>query len=65
MKQLAVNTALLQIGREVFPVYGDDDTGFSILAEDLSPLNPKVLYESLDELFFALVNLNITPEGLA
>jgi hypothetical protein len=33
---------------------------------DLTPDTPKwVRYDSLDELFFALLNLNVMPEGQA
>ncbi len=62
----AVNTRLLQVGTEVFPVYGDERSGWSMDPVDLAPEVPKWLrYESLDELFFALLNLNVTPEGRA
>ena len=61
-----VNAMLLQIGLEVFPVYGDEASGFSIDAGDLHPLSPKQYrYRSVDELFFALVNLNLSQEGQA
>lgn len=62
----AVNTQLLKIGLEVFPVYGDEKSGWSVDAGDLYPQIPVWFrYRSLDELFFALVNLNISPEGQA
>ena len=62
----AVNTRLLKVGLEVFPVYGDERSGWSMDPIDLTPDTPKWLrYESLDELFFALLNLNVTPEGQA
>jgi hypothetical protein len=61
-----VNTRLLKVGLEVFPVYGDERSGWSMDPIDLTPDTPKWLrYESLDELFFALLNLNVTPEGQA
>lgn len=61
-----VNTKLLKIGLEVFPVYGDDRSGWSMDPIDLAPEVPRwIRYESLDELFFALVNLNVGPEGQA
>jgi hypothetical protein len=61
-----VNTRLLKVGLEVFPVYGDERTGWSMDPIDLCPDTPKGLrYDSIDELFFALLNLNITPEGNA
>ncbi|MGD0947701.1 MAG: hypothetical protein ABSA52_09735 [Candidatus Binatia bacterium] len=62
----AVKTQLLQVGLEVFPVYGDEKTGWSVDAGDCYPQMPSWFrYRSLDELFFALVNLNISPEGQA
>ena len=61
-----VNTKLLKVGMEVFPVYGDDSSGWSMEPGDLGPETPKWLrYESLDELYFALVNLSVAPEGQA
>jgi len=61
-----VNTRLLKVGLEVFPVYGDERSGWSMDPIDLTPDTPKGLrYDSLDELFFALLNLNVTPEGQA
>ena len=62
----AVNTQLLKVGLEVFPVYGDERSGWSMDPVDLAPEAPKwARYESLDELFFALLNLNVAPEGRA
>ncbi len=61
-----VSTRLLQVGLEVFPVYGDEGSGWSMDPVDLTPDTPKGLrYDSLDELFFALLNLNVMPEGQA
>jgi hypothetical protein len=61
-----VNTRLLKVGMEVFPVYGDERSGWRMDPVDLTPDTPKWLrYDSLDELFFALLNLNVTPEGQA
>jgi hypothetical protein len=61
-----VSTRLLKVGLEVFPVYGDERSGWSMDPIDLTPDTPKWLrYDSLDELFFALLNLNVTPEGQA
>ena len=62
----AVNTKLVKVGLEVFPVYGDERSGWSMDPIDLNPETPReVRYASLDELFFALVNLNFSPEGQA
>ena len=64
--QVAVNAQLMKIGLEVFPVYGDESSGFSVDPGDLYPQMPAWFrYASLDELFFALVNLNVGPEGRA
>ena len=62
----AVNAQLIKVGLEVFPVYGDEASGWSLDPVDLAPNKPKAFrYRSLDELFFALVNLNLSPEGQA
>jgi hypothetical protein len=55
----------VQIGAEVFPVYGDEKTGWSLDLGDLCSQMPKYRYRSFDELFFALVNLKVAPEGQA
>lgn len=61
-----VNARLLQVGLEVFPVYGDERSGWSMDPIDLRPDAPKWMrYDSLDELFFALLNLNVMTEGQA
>jgi hypothetical protein len=61
-----VKARLLKVGMEVFPVYGDDRSGWSMDPVDLTPDTPKWLrYDSIDELFFALLNLNVMPEGRA
>lgn len=62
----AVPTTLLKVGLEVFPVYGDESSGFSMDADDISPaVSGQFRYRSIDELFFALVNLNCSEEGNA
>ena len=64
--QGAISTTLLKIGLEVFPVYGDESSGWSMNADDFAPSSPALFrYQSLDELFFALVNLNVSEEGQA
>jgi len=61
-----INAQLMKIGLEVFPVYGDEVSGWSVDPVDLAPGQPRAFrYPSLDELFFALVNLNLSPEGEA
>jgi hypothetical protein len=57
----------LRVGGDVFPVYGDDLRGWSPRAEDFwgfVACSPYV-YTSLEELFFALVNLCVGPGGEA
>src|SRR3972149_4954736 len=62
----AINAQLMKIGLEVFPVYGDDTSGWSVDPVDLAPGQHNAYrYRSIDELFFALVNLNLSPEGQA
>jgi hypothetical protein len=63
--QAAFGRTFLRIGREVFPVYGDDVRGWSPRPADfrgLAACSPYV-YASVDELFFALVNLCTAPRG--
>jgi hypothetical protein len=63
---VAVNARLLKIGAEVFPVYGDDESGWCVDPGDLYPEVPTwCRYRSYDELFFALVNLHVGVEGRA
>ena len=56
----------LRIGKELFPIYGDEVRGWSPHAGDFGALadGAPFLYASLDELFFALVNLKTTGCGL-
>jgi hypothetical protein len=63
----AVETStLLQIGVDVFPVCGDDDSGWGLDEGDFCSRAPRRFrYASLDELFFVLVNLSVGPEGRA
>ncbi len=63
--EVPTKARLVKIGAEVFPVYGDENSGWSLDLGDLYPLMPKYRYRSFDELFFALVNLNVAPEGQA
>ncbi len=55
----------LRIGAAVYPVYGDDLRGFSLRADDFGSVlavTPWV-YGSIDEIFFALVNLSTQASG--
>ena len=60
-----VPTDLMRVGMEVFPIYGSDEAGWSMIPEDFTSPAPRGAKYSRSELFFALVNLNITPEGMA
>jgi hypothetical protein len=55
----------LRIGGDVFPVYGDELRGWSPRADDFRGVTARspYVYTSLDELFFALVNLCAGPSG--
>lgn len=52
----------LRVGRAVYPVYGDELRGFSPSAEDfrMAGGRGRFVYASIDELFFALVNLTVS-----
>ncbi len=63
---VAVKTQLMKVGSEIFPVYGDERSGFTVDSAEVHAQTPRgCRYGSLEELFFALVNLNICPEGNA
>lgn len=65
-RDVAQHARLLKVGSEVFPVYGDERSGWSVDPGDLYPqMPPWYRYASIDELYFALVNLNFGPEGRA
>jgi hypothetical protein len=64
MERVAERT-YLRVGGEVFPIYGDEIRGWSPRAADFrgwTTCSPYV-YGSLDELFFALVNLHVATCG--
>ena len=52
----------LRVGAGVYPVYGDELRGWSPRADDFQGLGSSspYVYQSLDELFFALVNLCVS-----
>jgi hypothetical protein len=60
------NRTYLRIGGEVFPVYGDEVRGWSTRSDDFRGVIARspYVYDSLDELFFALVNLCTGTSGL-
>jgi hypothetical protein len=56
----------MQVGREVFVVFGNDECGWCIDPGDLCPEVPVwCRYRTRDELFFALVNLHVGEDGRA
>ena len=65
--QSAQGRTYLRVGGEVFPVYGDELRGWSPRAADFGghQVPPRFVYTSLDELFFALVNLVTAPRDAA
>jgi hypothetical protein len=52
----------LRVGRAVYPVYGDELRGWSPRAEDFRGGDQpgRFVYASIDELFFALVNMAVS-----
>jgi len=63
---VVLRAQLVRIGTEVFAIYGDEEHGFAVDPEDFSSAVPNSFrYYSLDELYFALVNLSAAPEGRA
>jgi hypothetical protein len=55
------DTYVLRIGHDLYPIYGHDACGWSIDRRDLSqPTTTQFRYDSLDEIFFALVNLHVS-----
>jgi hypothetical protein len=65
MERGGAGRTFLRIGGEVFPVYGDEMRGWSPRADDFRrglSTSPWV-YDSVDELYFALVNLCTAPRG--
>jgi len=55
----AAEQTYLRVGGGVFPIYGDTMRGYSPLAQDFRATGGSTpyVYTSLDEVFFALVNL--------
>lgn len=57
---LSTPRTYLRIGAAVYPVYGDDLRGWSLRSDDFGTVSTAAtpwVYGSIDELFFALVNL--------
>ena len=55
----------LRIGAAVYPVYGDELRGWSLRADDFGAVLATTpwVYGSIDEVFFALVNLATLASG--
>lgn len=55
----------LRVGAGVYPVYGDDVRGWSPRPDDFhgTVASSPFVYASIDELFFALVNLCVAGTG--
>lgn len=53
---------LIEIGKSVFPVYGDATIGWSIERRDIVESTP-YRYATLDELIFALLNCSLHVGG--
>lgn len=57
---------LLNVGTEVYPVYGSDRLGWTLDSNDLhEEVSTHFRYQSLEELFFAIVNFTISSNGRA
>jgi hypothetical protein len=57
---------LLQVGGEVYPVYGNVDLGWTVERDDhAQPSTDAYRYRSIEEIFFALVNFSCCPVGEA
>ena len=64
----AVNATLMQVGIEVFQIFGSDATGWSVEASDFT--NPpsaskRLFYANRSELYFALTNFYYSEESSA
>ena len=60
------DACLLQVGQEVYPVYGSVDQGWSV--ERLDLVDQELMayrYGSIEEIFFALVNFSLCQIGEA
>jgi hypothetical protein len=59
MESAAQRRTYLRVGGQVFPVYGDEVRGWSPRADDFQGVvaSSPYVYTSLEELFFAIVNL--------
>ena len=62
---VSASRTYLRIGAAVYPVYGDDLRGWSLSPQDFGTVlaTKPWVYGSIDELFFALVNLATYASG--
>lgn len=62
---VAATRTYLRIGAAVYPVYGDELRGWSLRESDFGSVLAATpwVYGSIDEIFFALVNLSTTARG--
>jgi hypothetical protein len=57
---------LLNVGTEVYPVYGSDQLGWTLDSGDLhADVGAQFRYQTLEELFFVIVNFSIATNGRA
>jgi hypothetical protein len=57
---------LLNVGNEVYPVYGSDKLGWTLDSGDLhEEVATQFRYQTLEELFFVIVNFTISNNGRA
>lgn len=60
------DACLLQVGQEVYPVYGSVEQGWSVERLDVARRElAGFRYRSLEEIFFALINFSLCPVGKA
>ena len=62
---VSASRTYLRIGAAVYPVYGDELRGWSLRAEDFGSVLAATpwVYGSIDEIFFAIVNLSTQARG--
>jgi hypothetical protein len=54
------------VGTEVYPVYGSEQQGWTLDSGDLhEEVASQFRYQTLEELFFVIVNFSITTNGRA
>ena len=56
-----VRASFLQVGTEIIPVFGDNESGWSL--ESGIEMERVPIYRTVDELYFALINMQISTGG--